>query len=181
MSDTEHSAKPEPAGRPDVWTGTGRGPRRKWSAEQKARIIAESYADDETVQAVAFRHGLAPQQLGTWRRDARRRAEGKPPEEKAASARMTVTVRACEDTSDQRQPAAEPATPPIEVAVWRQDGTCAIRLVLVAKQRGPGPFRWPTISDGVMRLTPAQLSALLESLDWTGVRTVGARASQAQR
>ena len=181
MSDREHSAKLERAPRWDVWTGPRRRrPRRKWSGELKARIVAESYAG-ETVDVVARRHGLTPQQLGTWRRDARRRAEGKPPEEKAASARMTVTVRACEDTSDQRQPVVEPATPPIEVAVWRQDGTCAIRLVLVAKQRGPGPFRWPTISDGVMRLTPAQLSALLESLDWTGVRTVGARASQAQR
>ena len=26
-------------------------------------------------------------------------------------------------------------------------------------------FRWPPITDGVMRLSPAQLSALLEGLD----------------
>jgi transposase len=30
-------------------------------------------------------------------------------------------------------------------------------------------FCWPAIADGVMRLSPAQLSALLEGLDWTRV------------
>ena len=35
-----------------------------------------------------------------------------------------------------------------------------------------GSFRWPTLRDGVMRLTPAQLSALLEGLDWARVRGV---------
>jgi transposase len=53
-----------------VFTGTGR--RRNWTAEQKARIIAESYANGETVCGVARRHGLTPQQLFTWRRNARR-------------------------------------------------------------------------------------------------------------
>jgi transposase len=32
-----------------------------------------------------------------------------------------------------------------------------------------GKFRWPKIEDGVMRLSPAQLSALLEGLEWTRV------------
>ena len=35
-----------------------------------------------------------------------------------------------------------------------------------------GHFRWPKIADGVMRLTSAQLAALLEGLDWTRVRAV---------
>ena len=44
MSDTEllPKPKPEPVRRLEVFTGTGR--RRAWSAEQKARIVAESYA-----------------------------------------------------------------------------------------------------------------------------------------
>jgi transposase len=41
----------------------------------KARIVAESYASGETVCAVARRHGLTPQQLFGWRRDARRQSE----------------------------------------------------------------------------------------------------------
>ena len=74
MSDTEllHKSKPEPVRRLEVFTGAGR--RRAWSAEQKAEILAESYESGEKVSAVARRHGLTPQQLFGWRRDARRRA-----------------------------------------------------------------------------------------------------------
>ncbi len=75
MSDTELLPKPKPEAvrRLEVFTGTGR--RRAWTAEQKARIIAESFEADETVSAVARRHGLTPQQLFGWRRAAPRRAD----------------------------------------------------------------------------------------------------------
>ena len=72
MSDTEllHKSKQEPVRRLEVFTGAGR--RRTWTAEQKAQIVAESYESGEKVSAVARRHGLTPQQLFGWRRDARR-------------------------------------------------------------------------------------------------------------
>jgi transposase len=76
MSDTELLLKPEAVNgsgsvqRVEVFTGTGR--RRRWTAEQKAAIVAETYERGETVSAVARRHGLTTQQLFTWRRDARR-------------------------------------------------------------------------------------------------------------
>jgi transposase len=73
MSDTELLPKSEPVRRVEVFTGIGR--RRSWSTDRKARIVAESYADGETVCAVARRHGLTPQQLFAWRRHARRQAE----------------------------------------------------------------------------------------------------------
>lgn len=60
-----------PIRRIEVFTGTGR--RRSWSCEDKARIVAESYFEDETVSAVARRHGLSAQQLFAWRREARRK------------------------------------------------------------------------------------------------------------
>lgn len=74
MSDTEllHKSKLEPVRRLEVFTGAGR--RRAWTAEQKAEILAESYESGEKVSAVARRHGLTPQQLFGWRREARRRA-----------------------------------------------------------------------------------------------------------
>ena len=74
MSDTEllHKSKPEPVRRLEVFTGAGR--RRAWTAEQKAQILAESYESGDKVSAVARRHGLTPQQLFGWRREARRRA-----------------------------------------------------------------------------------------------------------
>jgi transposase len=69
MSISELKVMPEPVRRIEVFTGAGR--RRNWSSEEKAMIVAESYAGGETVCAVARRHGLTPQQLFTWRRLAR--------------------------------------------------------------------------------------------------------------
>jgi transposase len=77
MSDTELLPKPKagsepevPVRRVEVFTGTGR--RRRWTPEQKALIVAETYESGETVSAVARRHGLTTQQLFTWRRNGRR-------------------------------------------------------------------------------------------------------------
>jgi len=42
-------------------------------------------------------------------------------------------------------------------------------LVLVSKRLDDGKFRWPRIVDGVMRLSPAQFTTLVEGLDWTRV------------
>jgi transposase len=50
---------------------TGAGGRRSWSRDDKARIIAESFAAGANVSAVARRHGLLPQQVYAWRRLAR--------------------------------------------------------------------------------------------------------------
>ena len=71
VSDTEllPKSKAEPVRRLEVFTGAGR--RRTWRAEQKARIVAESYESGETVSAVARRHGLTPQQLFGWRGERR--------------------------------------------------------------------------------------------------------------
>lgn len=60
----------------EVFTGTGR--RRSWTAEEKAQIVADSYAEGDTVCGVARRHGLTPQQLFTWRRQARQPLATKP-------------------------------------------------------------------------------------------------------
>lgn len=59
----------------------------------------------------------------------------------------------------------------VKLLFW--DGT---GLVLASKRLEEGSFRWPSLRDGVMRLTPAQLSALLEGLDWARVRGVRALA-----
>jgi transposase len=46
------------------------------------------------------------------------------------------------------------------------DGT---GLVLIWKRLNGARFKWPAISDGVMRLSAAQLAALFEGLDWRRV------------
>ena len=53
------------------------GQRRDWPPEVKAAIIAESYSKQETVCAVARRHGLSPSQLFTWRRQLRKQMEAR--------------------------------------------------------------------------------------------------------
>ena len=70
--DTVRSAITEPVRRLEVFTGAGR--RRKWSGEDKARIVAEIVASGQSVCAVARRHGLSPQQLFGWRRQLKEAA-----------------------------------------------------------------------------------------------------------
>ncbi len=55
--------------RVEVLTGPGR--RRVWDEATKARVVAESSAPGAVVSAVARRWQMAPQQLFTWRREAR--------------------------------------------------------------------------------------------------------------
>src|SRR3954452_2097193 len=56
----------------EVITGVGR--RRRWTSEEKARIVAESLDPATTASAVARRHGLHASQLFTWRQQLQRRA-----------------------------------------------------------------------------------------------------------
>jgi transposase len=55
--------------RVEVLTGTPR--RRRWSAAEKAAIVAESFAPGAVTSAVALRHGLHRNQLYGWRRELR--------------------------------------------------------------------------------------------------------------
>jgi transposase len=77
MSISELKHVSEPARRIEVFTGHGR--RRSWSAADKLAIVAESYDPGASVCNVARRHGLTPQQLFTWRREARKRLEAEAP------------------------------------------------------------------------------------------------------
>ena len=50
---------------------TGRERRRRWSVEDKLRIVAETHAAGSQVRAVAVRNGLCESLVHTWRRQAR--------------------------------------------------------------------------------------------------------------
>lgn len=49
----------------------------------------------------------------------------------------------------------------LKVLWWSGDGLC-----LFAKRLEEGRFVWPSAESGAMHLTPAQLSMLLEGIDW---------------
>jgi transposase len=49
----------------------------------------------------------------------------------------------------------------LKILVWDGQG-----LVLVAKRLERGKFVWPQAASGVVSLTPAMLSMLLEGIDW---------------
>ncbi|MDH2401820.1 transposase [Bradyrhizobium sp. SSUT18] len=63
-------------GRLEVITETGR--RRWFSRDDKARIVEETLVPSAVVSEIARRHGLTPQQVLTWLRQARRPAATKP-------------------------------------------------------------------------------------------------------
>lgn len=52
----------------------------------------------------------------------------------------------------------------LKLVFW--DGT---GLVLVSKRLDEDRFCWPKAENGVMRLSPAQFTALVEGLDWKRV------------
>ena len=47
------------------------GRRRRWTPEEKLRIVAESYQGERQVSATARRHDLSPSLLFSWRKAMR--------------------------------------------------------------------------------------------------------------
>lgn len=63
----------------------------------------------------------------------------------------------------------------IKLVYWDGTGVC-----LFAKRLEEREFRWPKIEDGVIRLSAAQFSALIEGLDWRRVHAAREIAASAQ-
>ena len=140
MSISELMHRPERARRMEVFTGAGR--RRTWPADEKAAIVAESYAPGRTVCGVARRHGLTPAQLFTWRRLARRA----------------------------RQPLKEPPVRFVPVVVEAGPGLPPPPASQLRRARRPGPVRGIEVEmDGiVVRIgsgaSPQAIAAVIRAL-----------------
>ena len=50
----------------------------------------------------------------------------------------------------------------VKILAWDGSG-----LTLFWKRLEHGAFKWPPITDGLMRLTSAQLAALVDGMDWS--------------
>ena len=96
------TARPQ---RIEVITGVER--RRKWSAQEKAAIVAESLAEGAVISEVARRHGLRPQQLFGWRARLRDAGKGPTPSSDATPAFVPAIVE------DEPPPPAAPALPAV--------------------------------------------------------------------
>ena len=132
----------EPVRRFEVFTGAGR--RRDWSAEDKARIVAESFEPGATVSAVARRHALSPQQLFTWRREIRKAAEAMPafvpavvtPEPAFAPKRPAPMSRSKRRTRQRRAAAIEIDVAGVRVTIENGASPATIAAVLGALKAG---------------------------------------------
>ncbi len=59
---------------------TGRERRRRWSLQDKVRLVAETNEPGSMIRAVAARHGVCESLLFTWRRQAREGLLGPAPD-----------------------------------------------------------------------------------------------------
>ena len=86
------------------------GSRRRWTLDEKRRIVAESYGGPREVSATARRHGLSGGQLFSWRRLAR---EGRLGDEAAALVPVKIVVPATDGSiapkGDRRDEMTSPA------------------------------------------------------------------------
>lgn len=114
MVDHNDEPKLQPVRRIEVITG-GDGRRRRWSEEEKARIVAESFAPGAVVAEVARRYDARAQQVHGWRRDAREGRLVLPAEQRPQElVRFAPVVIAPEQQAP--KPAARPARPSRPVA-----------------------------------------------------------------
>jgi transposase len=141
MSISEHKQVSEadaPARRIEIFAGAGR--RRTWSAEQKAAIVAESCESGARVCEVARRHGLTPQQLFAWWREARVRPEGgadAPPFATAivAAADPSVASAARPEAPELPSPRSHAIELDIEgtsVWIWREAEVAMVTAIIAA-------------------------------------------------
>lgn len=89
--------------------------RRRWSRDDKMRIIEETLAPGAVVTEIAWRHGIATRLVFTWRRRARLATVAS-----AGPRLVPVQVAAAESVQSIQAPAAIPA--------WKRCGVIEIEL-----------------------------------------------------
>ena len=90
----------------ELITGTTR--RRRWSDDERARILAESFEPGANISAVARRHGVHGGLLHSWRKQAKTRAEGAA----QADAPLFIPVAIAKASGDAVGETPRPLSPP---------------------------------------------------------------------
>lgn len=117
MSKLDHMLEPEATAvrRLEVITGTGR--RRQFSVDFKASIVEETLVPGAAVSEVARRHGLTPQQVFTWRRQARQPMAGEAEAAKFVPALVESALPARTIRQRKRARGADRSSGSIEVEI----------------------------------------------------------------
>lgn len=128
----------------ELISGTSR--RRRWSDEERARILTESFAPGANISAIARRHGVSGGLLHCWRKQARALAS----EEAAADTPTFIPIAIADErrsqrsgaptTKDSRSPPErmieiEPSGALVRVPIGADSKTLSI--VLAALRRAP--------------------------------------------
>src|SRR5215210_369149 len=99
------------------------GARRRWTLEEKQRIVAESYGGPRLVSVTARRNGLSASQLFTWRRLAREdrlSGDGEP-----ALVPVEIAFTRCAPQPPSSPAAQRPGAGIIEIEL---SGGCRVRV-----------------------------------------------------
>jgi len=96
-------------GRVEIRTGVGR--RRRWTAQEKGRIVAEALNSGVPVAEIARRHDMSPQHLFNWIRAAKEGRLALPADEGA------VFVPIVTAATEIREASNAAASMPIEIGI----------------------------------------------------------------
>jgi transposase len=126
----------------EVITGGGER-RRRWSDDEKAQAVEESLAHGAVVSEVARRRGLTPQQLFSWRREARRKAalsDGAPFAPVIIEAREEASSTAAPSLSESKSVTVRPHVIELDIDgasvwVWRGAEVGMVRAIIDALKR----------------------------------------------
>ena len=140
--------------------GSYSGRRRQWSQDDKARLVIESLKPGTNVSEVARRHGLSPQQLFGWRREAR--------------ALMAEEAEASNLPASERTRSCSPRKPKAAALTSGDPAPAFASVVIAASPSPPSPPAPPAsgrieiaIGDAVVRVfgqvEPAALTAVLRA------------------
>jgi transposase len=80
--------------------------RRRWSREDKARIVEETLAPGAKVSEIARRHGISPSLVFTWRRQSRANQEPASVVPRFAAVRIAAASTEAANSTASGQPRA---------------------------------------------------------------------------
>ena len=108
MTDTICDTK-QARGRVEIRTGVGR--RRRWTAQEKGRLVAEALTSGVPVAEIARRHDMSSQHLFNWIRAAKEGRLVLPADEGAAFVPLITTA------TEIRKSSTAAASTPIEIGI----------------------------------------------------------------